>query len=171
MEPRPSGATTIVPEGCQEEEVSRRTSQLGWRYCSCGRCEQKRSLFARKHSPAPVHVSSVVTKRGAALGRRFAPGWLRIAVLKRDRYRCRYCNVSVTDKTANMDHVTPWPFGMTEYNNLRTACRECNRKKGRKTLDQMHKKRPRKWGPSAWKGMRDYAPEEDGPVKVRRLKP
>lgn len=66
-----------------------------------------------------------------AIGRRFAPNWLRLVVLERDKYRCRYCHKVVTVKTANIDHVKPWPYGMTEINNLVTACRDCNRNKGR----------------------------------------
>ena len=141
------------------------------RACPCMKCKQKRRLEELAKPPPRTKVSAVVTKRGAAAGRRFAPAWLRLAVLKRDRYRCRYCGIAVTDKTANMYHVTPWPFGMTEYGNLRTACRECNRKKGRKTVAQMLRpRRRRKWGPSEWRGMRDSAPEENGPVRIRRVR-
>lgn len=67
----------------------------------------------------------------ATLARRFAPAWLRAQVLERDGYRCRYCKRPVTEKTANMDHVKPWPYGMTELSNLVACCRDCNRNKGR----------------------------------------
>lgn len=78
----------------------------------------------------PIAVKRTVTRVGAAAGRRFAPTWLRKMILERDGYRCRYCGVAVTDATANMDHVIPWPEGMTEESNLVTSCRPCNQSKG-----------------------------------------
>ena len=88
----------------------------------------------------PIERQGGVTRAGAAAGRRFAPGWLRLKVLQRDRFRCRYCGTKVTEKTANMDHVTPWPYGLTEIRNLRTACIECNRRKGGRSLDQWRRR-------------------------------
>ena len=67
-----------------------------------------------------------------ALGRRYAPAWLRLRVLKRDDYHCVKCKVTVTNQTANIDHVRPWPWGMTEDSNLQTLCRPCNQAKGHK---------------------------------------
>lgn len=66
-----------------------------------------------------------------ALAKRYAPSWLRKQVLERDAYACRYCKRPVTNATANIDHVKPWPYGMTELSNLVTCCRDCNRDKGR----------------------------------------
>ena len=91
---------------------------------------------AARHAVIRSHrdpdVRPVMGKReAAAIARRFAPGWLRKQVLVRDGFRCRYCRRPVTDKTANMDHVKPWPFGMTEIDNLVACCRDCNRRKGR----------------------------------------
>ncbi|MFQ5878770.1 MAG: HNH endonuclease [Dehalococcoidia bacterium] len=68
-----------------------------------------------------------------ALGQRYAPHWLRMEVLERDSYRCCFCGVAVTNHTANIHHLTPWPWGMTELKNLRTACHDCNRAKGSKS--------------------------------------
>lgn len=62
---------------------------------------------------------------------RYAPAWLRLAVLERDDYKCRYCGVPVTDETANIDHVRPWKLGgNTVAKNLVASCRSCNRAKG-----------------------------------------
>jgi hypothetical protein len=119
----------------------------------------------------PIRLAPEVTKVGSAAGRRYAPGWLRLKVLKRDRYRCCYCRRTVTNETAQMDHLIPWPYGMTELENLRTACSECNRKKGRKRREDMGRRPRRHWGAREWRGMRDHAPEENGPVRVREPAP
>ena len=82
-----------------------------------------------KEMRTPTAMSPEAVK---ALGMRYAPGWLRRKVLVRDRYKCYRCGQTVTDKTANIDHVIPWPWGMTEEANLRAICRPCNQEKGRR---------------------------------------
>lgn len=98
-----------------------------------------KSIGARRHTAEALDAQAVAT-----LGRRFAPGWLRKQVLERDAYRCRYCKRPVTDATANMDHVKPWPYGMTELANLVACCRDCNRKKGRSESLQWNDKMRRR---------------------------
>jgi len=45
----------------------------------------------------------------------------------RDGYRCQYCGISVTEKTASVDHVIPQSQGgRGSWDNLSTACRRCN---------------------------------------------
>lgn len=73
-------------------------------------------------------------------GRRFAPGWMRQLILTRDKYHCRYCGTEVTNETANIDHVVPWPEGMTIIENLATCCRNCNEKKKTSKSIQWQKK-------------------------------
>ena len=92
--------------------------------------------------PRPIRGLGMVTRAGAAAGRRFAPAWLRARVLKRDGYHCRACRSKVTIATANIDHVEPWPWGLTEYRNLQTLCRECNRRKGRQRVQNLKRRRP-----------------------------
>lgn len=92
--------------------------------------------------PGPIKAPGKVTKVGAAAGRRFAPGWLRLRVLRRDGYRCRSCHTEVTNKTANIDHIKPWPWGLTERRNLQTLCKDCNRNKGARDPDNLKRRRP-----------------------------
>ena len=141
--------------------------------CPCPRCRQEQAIALRTQHPFlsledPPKARSheqLSPEAIKALGRRFAPGWLRLRVLKRDGYRCFYCHKSVTDKTANMDHIRPWPWGMTEEGNLRTACRDCNRNKGRRrTPKQSNTSRGRRW-----RGWRFEAPRENGPVITRKI--
>jgi len=81
--------------------------------------------------PKDVPPPRLSPREVAALGRRYAPRWLREKVLSRDCFRCRYCRRSVTNENANVDHLKPWPWGMTEMGNLVASCRPCNQAKGR----------------------------------------
>jgi len=54
-------------------------------------------------------------------------------VFVRDRYTCQYCGKQTRDLT--IDHVTPkHRGGRHEWENLVAACRNCNHRKGSKTL-------------------------------------
>lgn len=101
--------------------------------------ETKRMMFRKPPEREPVdHPDLVVSlgapsKAGSAAGRRFAPSWLRKEILERDGYHCRYCRRPLTDAIANIDHVIPWPWGLTEASNLVASCRPCNQAKGSRT--------------------------------------
>ena len=52
-------------------------------------------------------------------------------VLLRDRYRCQYCNKEFPPASLTLDHVTPLSRGgKTQWDNIVTACKSCNAKKG-----------------------------------------
>ena len=92
---------------------------------------------------------------------RYASPELRVLVLQRDKYRCRYCNVAVTGEDANIDHVVPFQNGgKTVLRNLVASCRDCNKAKGNST-----------WRPQLLKGQR--YPQNKGRLspsqKQRRL--
>ena len=58
---------------------------------------------------------------------------LRYDVLKRDNFRCQLCGKSGKDILLEVDHILPISKGgKTEWSNLRTLCKECNRGKGAK---------------------------------------
>ena len=58
---------------------------------------------------------------------------LRTAVLERDGFACQYCGS--TDAPLEADHVEPFSAGgLSVLENLRTACKPCNRSKGAKSL-------------------------------------
>lgn len=76
---------------------------------------------------------------GATTGERESTVWMeearpiprdvRKAVLDRDEYICRYCGHR--SQTIEVDHVIPVSKGGTSTpDNLVTACRDCNRRKG-----------------------------------------
>lgn len=61
---------------------------------------------------------------------RYAPYELRIQVLQRDGFRCRYCKCDLRQRRANIDHVVPWAKGgRTSIENLVSACADCNKRK------------------------------------------
>jgi len=61
---------------------------------------------------------------------------LRFDVFMRDGFRCRYCGVSVDDGAIlHADHVVPESKGgPTTFENLVTACIDCNLGKSNKDL-------------------------------------
>jgi len=63
--------------------------------------------------------------------KRWAPSDMKLEILERDGYCCRYCGVTVTFRKANIDHVVPWHrHGATTPSNLVTSCAKCNVAKG-----------------------------------------
>lgn len=56
---------------------------------------------------------------------------LRIAVFRRDGYRCRRCGKAGTRGELEVDHIVPHSLGGPDaFYNLQTLCRQCNRRKG-----------------------------------------
>jgi hypothetical protein len=54
----------------------------------------------------------------------------RFHVFKRDNFRCQYCGRSSDEVTLEIDHLVPVSKGGTnDFDNLITACRECNKQK------------------------------------------
>jgi len=73
-------------------------------------------------------------------------------IFRRDHYTCQYCGRRGDHLT--IDHVVPRHLGGTHsWNNLVTACAECNHRKGGRTLNQSNMKlihQPREPKPSAF---------------------
>lgn len=61
----------------------------------------------------------------------------RRGVIARDRETCQYCGVQPGRAHLTIDHVVPRSQGgQTLWDNVVTACRDCNRKKGGRTPEQ-----------------------------------
>lgn len=71
-------------------------------------------------------------------------------IFSRDHHVCQYCEIKVVGNDATVDHVVPRSKGGgSTWDNLVTACRRCNIKKGSKKPEQVGlklKKKPRKPG-------------------------
>ncbi|NLB48595.1 MAG: HNH endonuclease [Erysipelotrichia bacterium] len=54
---------------------------------------------------------------------------MRFAIYARDGYRCRKCKRKTND--LEVDHIYPISKGgKSNFNNLQTLCRRCNKRKG-----------------------------------------
>ena len=66
-------------------------------------------------------------------------------VFWRDQYQCQYCSAKPNIEKLTIDHITPRSKGgKNTWDNLVTACKRCNQKKGNKTLEQTNMKLIRK---------------------------
>ncbi|GIX07202.1 MAG: HNH endonuclease [Candidatus Poribacteria bacterium] len=60
-------------------------------------------------------------------------------VLTRDQYTCQYCGRQFPPSELTLDHVLPRSRGgRTAWDNVVTACRSCNHKKGDRTPEEAH---------------------------------
>jgi len=63
----------------------------------------------------------------------------RRGVFARDHEICQYCGIQPGRVNLTLDHVIPRSQGgKTVWDNVVTACRDCNRKKGGRTPEQAH---------------------------------
>ena len=63
---------------------------------------------------------------------------LRLRVLSRDGYVCTYCGTHLEGGNATVDHITSRKVGgsIFDLDNLTSACKPCNSKKGSRFLSQ-----------------------------------
>lgn len=72
----------------------------------------------------------------AASKRKAIPKSVRFEVFKRDKFTCQYCGLSAPNVILEVDHITPVSKGGTnDVMNLITSCRDCNRGKASKKLN------------------------------------
>jgi len=89
---------------------------------------------ARAHIPMPAVIRLVYYVRiprlvGIPLSRR--------TVLARDHYTCQYCGETPGKADLTVDHIRPRSQGgETDWDNVVTACRRCNVRKGNRTPDE-----------------------------------
>jgi hypothetical protein len=61
---------------------------------------------------------------------------VRFQILERDSFTCRFCGKRAPETELEVDHIFPRSKGGTDdTSNLVTACRDCNRGKGDRTID------------------------------------
>jgi 5-methylcytosine-specific restriction endonuclease McrA len=92
-------------------------------------------LRARMHSfDVPLVIRLV---RYIRIPRRLKLPCSRRGVFARDREICQYCGTQPGRAQLTMDHVIPRSQGgTTTWENVVTACRECNHRKGGRTPEQ-----------------------------------
>lgn len=69
--------------------------------------------------------------------RRRDSGKQRVRIMARDKMRCQYCGVRGTSFELTLDHIVPRSRGgLSDPENLCTACKPCNQRKGDRTPDE-----------------------------------
>ncbi len=85
-------------------------------------------------------------------------------IFRRDNYTCQYCGRRT--KNLTVDHVVPRRYGGKYcWENLVSACPECNRRKGGRTLQEAHMsliRKPYKPKPTASYLFGHYLEENEG---------
>ena len=81
-----------------------------------------------------IKIPSVIAlKQFIVCSRR--PAFTRFNVFLRDEFECQYCT---SKNTLTFDHIVPKSRGgKTSWNNVITACSECNTSKGNKTIEEL----------------------------------
>jgi 5-methylcytosine-specific restriction endonuclease McrA len=94
--------------------------------------------------PLPLVIRLVYYVR---IPRRFSLPLSRRTVLARDHYTCQYCGAQPGKANLTIDHVLPRSRGgETRWENIVTACAECNRRKGSRTPEEAGLPVPRQRG-------------------------
>jgi 5-methylcytosine-specific restriction endonuclease McrA len=72
------------------------------------------------------------------------PRFSRQNVYLRDGFRCQYCNCSGSLLNLTLDHLIPLARGgKTSWDNIVTACKTCNLRKGARTIEELGIRLPR----------------------------
>jgi len=96
---------------------------------------EERLHAARFSLPVPLVIRLVYYVR---IPRQVSIGPTRSTVLLRDNYTCQYCGAAPGRAELTLDHVVPRSRGgQTTWNNLVTACRACNTRKGDHTPEEV----------------------------------
>jgi 5-methylcytosine-specific restriction endonuclease McrA len=79
---------------------------------------------------------AVIRLRKMARRDKRAVKFSRVNVYQRDGYRCAYCRKKFAARELSYDHVVPRSAGgRTCWQNIVTACRPCNTRKGNRSCD------------------------------------
>jgi hypothetical protein len=60
----------------------------------------------------------------------------RLAILRRENYKCFYCHRVLNTSNSVIEHVISRPNGNNTYKNLVAACVSCNNRKGNSAVDE-----------------------------------
>jgi 5-methylcytosine-specific restriction endonuclease McrA len=93
--------------------------------------EELRSPSVTWQMPAVVRLRRNIKR--VKLGVKFS----RVNVYQRDRFTCQYCSQKKAFGELTYDHMVPRSRGgQTRFENIVTACKSCNARKGSLTCDQ-----------------------------------
>lgn len=84
-----------------------------------------------------IRVPAVLRLRRAVGGMKRGVKFSRVNVYTRDGFCCQYCGRKFTMKALSYDHVVPRKSGgKTEWDNIVTACKQCNNLKADRTCEE-----------------------------------
>ncbi|NKC13218.1 MAG: HNH endonuclease [Gammaproteobacteria bacterium] len=86
-----------------------------------------------------VNINSIIAVRGSARGHMHAgtPPLSNRELFLRDGHICMYCGQQFFEYELTRDHIVPLSKGGRDsWNNVATACRPCNHKKGARTPEE-----------------------------------
>lgn len=87
-----------------------------------------------------IHLPKIVVLK-KFINLSFIPRFSRRNVYLRDNYTCQYCGKKFSYYELTYDHVIPRKLGgETKWDNIVTACKSCNGKKGGLTLEESNMK-------------------------------
>jgi 5-methylcytosine-specific restriction endonuclease McrA len=99
-----------------------------------------RSISNAYTVPWIVRLQNCSPRNRKASGPRFS----RQNVYLRDGFRCQYCNWTGSLLNLTMDHLIPLARGgKTSWENIVTACKACNLRKGARTIEELGLRLPR----------------------------
>lgn len=92
-----------------------------------------RSPSAAMNVPAVIRLRRFVKVSHTRTKVKFS----RKTLFRRDRHQCQYCGTEMSPVDLTLDHIVPvCQGGATTWENLVTACKPCNYKKGGRTPHQ-----------------------------------
>ena len=99
-------------------------------------CAEERLHAARISLPVPLVIRLVYYVR---IPHQVTMAPTRRSVLQRDNHTCQYCGATSAQAALTLDHLLPRSRGgETTWENVVTACRTCNMRKGGRTPDEAH---------------------------------
>ena len=104
--------------------------------CIIGKAKAIENYEAKISSPSKsFKIPSVIVLQRVVKYRLTMPSCSRKGIFERDQNICQYCNKYFSGKELTLDHVLPKSRGGSNaWSNLVAACKNCNQKKGDKTL-------------------------------------
>ena len=119
-----------------------------------------------------MQVPSIVRLRKSFPRRQKAVKFSRVNIYARDGYRCQYCGDKCTTDELTYDHVIPrTKGGLTNWENIVSACYLCNRDKANRTPNEAHMKllsTPVR--PTSMPAVADQREHSQHPGRVARLR-
>ena len=128
--------TLVLDQGYQPQRI------VPWQHAVCllfvGKAEVVEEYVEVIRSPSVcMQMPSVVRMTRAHKRHRRPVRFSRAHVLIRDGFRCQYCSEAMQAGELTYDHVLPRSRGgPTSWENIVTACRPCNHRKGPRTPEE-----------------------------------